>query len=61
MGDLLAGVLLLFPVILGALVLRWLRIIRINSEKQVEQNREIIELLKAGTSGREAFSAKREG
>ncbi|MGI2328295.1 hypothetical protein [Planococcus sp. YIM B11945] len=53
MGDILAGGVVLFPFLLGALVLRWLRIIRINSEKQVEQNQEIITLLKSGARMKE--------
>ena len=34
------------PILLVALVLRWVRIIRINSEVQIEQNKEIISILK---------------
>ncbi len=36
----------LIPILLAALLLRWVRIIRINSEIQIEQNKEIISLLK---------------
>ncbi len=36
----------LIPILLVALVLRWVRIIRMNSEIQTEQNKEIISLLK---------------
>ena len=36
----------LIPILLVALVLRWVRIIRINSEIQIEQNKEIISVLK---------------
>ncbi|MEG0448995.1 MAG: hypothetical protein RR595_03960 [Lysinibacillus sp.] len=31
----------LIPILLVALVLRWVRIIRVNSEIQIEQNKEI--------------------
>lgn len=36
----------LIPILLVALLLRWVRIIRVNSEIQIEQNKEIIYLLK---------------
>lgn len=36
----------LIPILLVALILRWVRIIRINSEIQIEQNKEIISVLK---------------
>ncbi|MDD1503910.1 hypothetical protein PVA17_14275 [Lysinibacillus sp. CNPSo 3705] len=39
----------LIPILLVALVLRWVRIIRVNSEIQIEQNKEIISLLKEMT------------
>ncbi|WP_186763765.1 hypothetical protein [Planomicrobium sp. CPCC 101079] len=41
------------PLILGAFVLRGLRIIQLNSAKQVEQNKEIIALLKSGAAIKE--------
>lgn len=46
MGDLIGGIFFLIPIILAAFVLRWVRIIRINSEIQIKQNEEIIDLLK---------------
>lgn len=36
----------LIPILLVALLLRWVRIIRVNSEVQIEQNKEMISLLK---------------
>lgn len=36
----------LLPILLVALLLRWVRIIRVNSEIQIEQNKEMISLLK---------------
>ncbi|MFY3792327.1 hypothetical protein ACOQFO_11695 [Ureibacillus sp. MALMAid1270] len=36
----------LIPILIVALLLRWVRIIRVNSEIQIEQNKEIISLLK---------------
>ncbi|SOC44562.1 hypothetical protein [Ureibacillus acetophenoni] len=36
----------LIPILLVTLLIRWVRIIRVNSEIQVEQNKEIITLLK---------------
>jgi len=36
----------IIPILLVALLLRWVRIIRVNSEIQIEQNKEIIALLK---------------
>ncbi|WP_368505038.1 hypothetical protein AB3N04_05155 [Alkalihalophilus sp. As8PL] len=33
------------PVVLVALVIRWIRLIKVNSEEQVQQNKEIITLL----------------
>ncbi|SOC41593.1 hypothetical protein [Ureibacillus acetophenoni] len=36
----------LIPILLIALVLRWIRILRVNSEIQIEQNKQIIALLK---------------
>ena len=46
MGDIIAALALLFPVFIVAMVVRWVRIIRVNSEKQIQQNEEIISLLK---------------
>ncbi len=40
------SVFVFLPIILLALLLRWIRIIRINSEIQIEQNKKIILLLK---------------
>ncbi|MFJ3386114.1 MULTISPECIES: hypothetical protein [unclassified Lysinibacillus] len=51
-GDMVGMVGALFaliPILLVALVLRWVRIIRVNSEIQIEQNKEIISLLKEMT------------
>ncbi|CAM5222874.1 YvrJ-like protein OS=Ureibacillus acetophenoni OX=614649 GN=SAMN05877842_12134 PE=4 SV=1 [Ureibacillus acetophenoni] len=36
----------IIPILLVALIIRWVRIIRVNSEIQIEQNKEIIALLK---------------
>ncbi|MFY3791931.1 hypothetical protein ACOQFO_09595 [Ureibacillus sp. MALMAid1270] len=36
----------IIPILLVALLIRWVRIIRVNSEIQIEQNKEIIALLK---------------
>ncbi|WP_186759567.1 hypothetical protein [Planococcus sp. CPCC 101016] len=46
MGDIIAALALLFPVFIVAMAVRWVRMIRINSEKQIQQNKEIISLLK---------------
>lgn len=46
MGDIIAVFALLVPVFIAAVALRWVRIIRSNSERQIEQNEEIIALLK---------------
>ncbi len=35
----------LIPIILVAFVIRWIRLIMLNSEEQVQQNKEIITLL----------------
>jgi len=35
-----------FPLIIAAMVVRWIRIIKNNSDEQVTQNKEIIALLK---------------
>ncbi|WP_431026706.1 hypothetical protein [Lysinibacillus sp. LZ02] len=45
-GDTLATLFVLIPIILAAFVLRWIRIMKLNSETQIEQNKEIIRLLK---------------
>ncbi|MGE7115130.1 hypothetical protein [Lysinibacillus sp. NPDC047702] len=45
--DLFTAFNFLFPVLLIAITL-WIRIIKVNSNIQVEQNKEIIELLKKG-------------
>lgn len=48
-GDqeaILAVLFTVIPILVVALLLRWVRIIRVNSEIQVEQNKEIITLLK---------------
>lgn len=46
MGDFVAAVAILVPIFIAAMALRWVRMIRLNSEKQIEQNQEIIALLK---------------
>lgn len=46
MGDIIAALAVLIPVFIAAIALRWVRMIRFNSEKQIEQNQEIIALLK---------------
>ena len=46
MGDIIAVVALLFPIFIVAIAFRWVRMIRVNSEKQIQQNEEIISLLK---------------
>lgn len=48
MGDIIASIFILVPIFIAAFALRWIRIMRLNSEKQIEQNEEIISLLKAG-------------
>jgi hypothetical protein len=45
MSDLIGSMAVLIPIILGAFVLRWIRIIRLNSEQQTQQNKEIIALV----------------
>ncbi|HWL23776.1 MAG TPA: hypothetical protein VNR38_08505 [Ureibacillus sp.] len=45
-GDLMATLLTLIPLLLIVFVIRWIRIIRLNSEIQIQQNKEIISLLK---------------
>lgn len=51
MGDIIAVLALLFPVLIMAMVVRWVRMIRVNSEKQIQQNKEIISLLKENKEG----------
>ncbi|MED1563926.1 hypothetical protein AJ85_03985 [Alkalihalobacillus alcalophilus ATCC 27647 = CGMCC 1.3604] len=47
------GVFLFFvSIVLGALVIRWIKIIKLNSNLQVEQNKEIITLLKEIKEGK---------
>lgn len=43
--DLVGSLLALLPIVIVVFVLRWVRFIYQNSEKQVEQNEKIIELL----------------
>ncbi|WP_002145024.1 hypothetical protein [Bacillus cereus] len=43
--DLVGAILALLPIVVVVFVLRWVRFIYQNSEKQVEQNEKIIELL----------------
>ena len=45
-GDIIGLLFALIPILLVALVLRWVRIIRINSDLQIEQNREMIAILR---------------
>ena len=45
-GDLVGTLFVFIPIVLVALLLRWIRIIRLNNEIQIEQNKEIISLLK---------------
>ena len=35
-----------FPLVIAALVVRWIRLIKNNTDVQVEQNKEIISILK---------------
>lgn len=46
MGDAIAAFAIFVPVFIAAMAWRWVRIIRVNSEKQIQQNEEIIGLLK---------------
>jgi ribosomal protein L30/L7E len=46
MGSLFGFLFSLLPLLILAFVLRWIRLVKINSEKQVEQNKEIIGLLR---------------
>ncbi|WP_168927314.1 hypothetical protein [Halobacillus salinus] len=45
MDILMPTLLMFFPIIVVAFLIRWVRLIKINSDKQVEQNERIIELL----------------
>ncbi|MBL4953714.1 hypothetical protein RCG24_11460 [Neobacillus sp. OS1-32] len=45
MNNFIPGLIALLPLILFAFVLRWIRLIKINSEIQVDQNKKIISLL----------------
>lgn len=45
-GDILGTLFVFLPLILAALLLRWVRIIRVNSEIQIEQNKEIMDQAK---------------
>lgn len=45
MGELFAAIFYLLPLIILALMIRWIRLIKLNSEIQVEQNKQIIKLL----------------
>ncbi len=47
MGDIIGTFFMLIPILILAFAFRWIRQIRFNSEKQIEQNNEIIALLKA--------------
>ncbi len=46
MGDIIGTFFMLIPIFIVAFAFRWIRQIRLNSEKQIEQNNEIIALLK---------------
>lgn len=46
MSDLIPAILTLLPLVILAFVFRWIRQIKDNSELQVEQNKQIIALLK---------------
>lgn len=52
MGDAIATFALLIPLFIAAIALRWVRMIRLNSEKQIQQNEEIISLLKENAKER---------
>ncbi|SDJ14910.1 hypothetical protein [Salimicrobium halophilum] len=45
MDLLMSTFLMFFPIIIVAFLIRWVRLIKINSDKQVEQNKRIISLL----------------
>ena len=51
MGDAIAALAILVPIFIAAMALRWVRMIRLNSEKQIQQNEEIITLLKESSKG----------
>jgi len=53
--DLSTAFIFLFPVLLIAITL-WIRIIKVNSNIQVEQNKEIIELLKKNSRDKEKIN-----
>ena len=46
LGDIIGLLFALIPIVLVALVLRGVRIIRINSDLQIEQNKEMIAILR---------------
>ncbi|MGB6409531.1 MAG: hypothetical protein WBF39_18810 [Planococcus donghaensis] len=46
MGDIIGTFFILIPIFIVAFAFKWIRQIRLNSEKQIEQNNEIIALLK---------------
>ncbi|MEK9197254.1 hypothetical protein ACH0B5_05295 [Ureibacillus sp. 179-F W5.1 NHS] len=45
MGEFIAAVITVLPIIIVAFLIRWIRIIKVNSDIQVEQNKQIISLL----------------
>lgn len=45
MGDFIAAIITILPIIIVAFLIRWVRIIKVNSDIQVEQNKQIISLL----------------
>lgn len=45
MTTILPAIFTLLPLIILAFVLRWIRLIKINSELQIKQNEQIIQLL----------------
>ncbi len=45
-ADILGILLTVITILIVALLIRWVRIIRVNSEIQIEQNKEIVSLLK---------------
>ncbi|WP_298831338.1 hypothetical protein [uncultured Planococcus sp.] len=51
MGDFIGAIFILIPIFIAAIALRWVRILRLNSEKQIQQNEEIISLLKESARG----------
>ncbi|MDI7741071.1 hypothetical protein QMK38_03575 [Lysinibacillus fusiformis] len=50
MGDFVATILTVLPLIVLAIIIRWIRQIKINSDTQVEQNKQIIKLLQENKS-----------